>query len=588
MLHGEVLVGSHRRGTGIGTASTVPKVATQAAAAKHAEQATVLAPAIGALIRQVRASSRGRPERGRSPEATWGPLLPLAEAGLFAQRRAIECAAAACGAEPDDQDLFLRWAGVRGVPETFEQLAVASPRPLAVRTIRLRVANVRKRLPGALAGIMPVALPASPGRAPGSQRTTVRDLTLTEFQADRRTAGQERLLREAVRLARVHVRAHGSIRLGAVSGAPEDSSERTLEALALLAHELLDEAVPDDLFRRLHDLPPNGRWRLRRRGWAALTAVQPALLRRPPPLGRLSPRPRWEPPPLSIVAVDGLAAAAMTVRSGADDHEQAIEAVESLVSAGHPLAELAIDLLAPEVFEPQRVGREFALRARRLTLGVMARAGRPDAVTHYGAVMALAPAGCDEALAATIDVAIHQVLTGEANRAAGELGQQLRGLAGRRQPLDPFVAYYLYLWAAEVCERADSPSSGRDAARDGLLRRARVLADELQDQHVRAMEIARVEALFRLRTKGPGKALDLLSGAADRWLGSGPWPTRPGLFHTAALGCRAALMCGDVEHFRRFAIELSALLGPPGRTPALASAAASVLDQGERRFDWRP
>lgn len=567
----------------------MPKVATQAAAAKDAEQATVLAPAIRALIRQVRASSRGRPERGRSPDATWGPLLPLAEAGLFAQRRAIACAAAACGADPDDQELFLRWAGVCGVAETFEQLAMTSARPLAVRTIRLRVAGVRKRLPSALAGITPVVIPAGPGGDPPSRTATVRDLTLAEFQADRRTSRQDRLLREALRLARTNVQAHRRERLGAGSGAPGDTSERTLEALALLAHELLDEAVPDDVSRRLHDLPPNGRWRLRRRGWAALTAVQPALLRRPsPPLSRLSRPPRWEPPPHSVVAVDGPAAAAMTVRSGADDHEQAIEAIESLVLAGHPLAELAIDLLAPEVFEPQRVGREFALRARRLSLGVMARAGRPDAVTHYDAVMALAPAGCDEALTATIDVAIHQVLTGEANRAAGELGQQLRGLASRRQPIDPFVAYYLYLWAAEVCERADSQSSGRDAARHGLLRMARVLGDELQDQPVRAMEIARVEALFCLRTQGPGKALDLLDDAANRGFGSGPWPTRPGLFHTAALGCRAALMCGDVEHFRRFATELSALLGPPGRTPALASAASSVLDHGERRFDWRP
>lgn len=588
-FHDEVLVGVHLRSRAVAAASTVPKVANQATGAGGEWDATHLGPAIRALVRQVRASSRGRPERGRSPDATWGSLVALADAGLLAQRRAIECAVAACGAVPVDRELFLRWAGVRGVAETFEQLASASPLPLTVRTIRMRVAKVRESLPGALAVSMPPLLLASSPSPPRLRTATVPDITLAEFRANARTMGQERLLRAAFGATLNDARARRAKQLGSLGGSSDGGSDRTLDALALLAQELLHEKLPDDLVRGIQGLSPNGRWRLRRRGWAALTAAQPALLRRPSqPHSRYSQPPRLGPPAHPVVAVEGIAAAAMMVRSEAVDHEMTIEAVEAMVSAGDPLAELAIDLMAPEVFEPQRVGRELVLRARLLGLGVMARAGRPDAVMHYDAITALAPAGCDDALSATIDFTIHQVLAGEANRAAGGLGRQLRGLAGRRQPLDPFVAYYLHLWAAEVCERTDSRSTGRDAARNDLLAKARVFAEPLHDQPVRAVELTRVEALGVLRARGPCRALDLLDDAATRGFGTKPWPIRPGLFHTAALGCRTALMCEDDEQFRRFATELARLLGPTGRTPALSSAAMSLFDRGEQRFDWRP
>lgn len=579
---------SHRRSAAVKAGSTVPKVATQAAAGEIAAEAPDLAPAIRALVRQVRASSRGRPERGRSADAAWGPLRALADAGLIAQRRAIECAVAACDVAPDDRELFLRWAGVRGVAETFEQLATASARPMAVRTVRLRVARVREGIVGTLSDVVPLVVAAAASSPPPFRTATHRDLTLAEFRAGPRTSEQDRLLRAALGDARTDASSRQANRLG-LAIPSDDASERTLDALALVAQDLLGERPPGDRVGRLQELTANGRWRLRRRGWAALVAVQPALLRRPQSTPRpCSPPLRSGSPPHQVLPVEGLAATALMVRPGDDDHEEAIEAVESLVSAGHPLAELAIDLLPSEVFEPRRVGREFALRARRLGLGVLARAGRPDAVLHYDAITALVPAGCDDALAPTIDIAIHQVVAGEANRAAAALGRQLHGLGRRRQPLDPFVAYYLHLWAAEVCERADTPSAGRDAARDGLLSRARALADELHDPGVHAVELARVEALACLRTQGPGPALDVLDNAASLWFGPEAWPARPGLFHTAAVGCRTALLCGDEDQFRRFATELTRLVGPPGRTPALASVATSILDRGERRFAWRP
>jgi hypothetical protein len=565
----------------------VPKVAPQAAAAENGNDAVDLAAAFRALVRQVRASSRGRPERGRSPIATWGPLRALADASLIAQRRALECAVAACDVAPEDGELFLRWAGVRGVAETFEQLATASPRPLAVRTIRLRVAKVRECAIGALAAVVPVALAAPPSSQSRLPTATVRDLTFAEFRAGPRTSAQDRLLRAAVDAARNDAGATKANQPRAKAASSESGRERTLDALALLAQELLGEPRSDDRAGRLARLTPHGRWRLRRLGWAVVVAGQPALLRRPQATrGRFS-APPGSRSPHELRAVEGLAATAMMVRPEGD-HEEVIEAVESLGSAGDPMAELAIDLLPPDVFDPTRVGRDFALRARRLGLGIFARAGRPDAVIHSNAITALAPAGGDDALTATIDIAIHQVLAGEANRAAAALGQQLHGLGRRRQPLEPFVAYYLHLWAAEVCERASTPGAGRDATRNGLLTTARALAEELQDPHVRAVELARVEALAVMRTHGPGRSLDHLDDAVSRWFGSSPWPTRPGLFHTAAVGCRVALLCGDDDQFRRFATELARLLGPPGRTPALASGAASILDRGEQCFGWRP